>query len=203
MKMIGQLRGKILEKTPYHLLLEVSGGIGYEVIVPSSTLKRLPNIGQEIILHTHFIVRKDAHILYGFHNANDRHLFRVLIKVNGIGPKLALTILSNMSVNELLRCVIDKNTQQLGNIPGISQKIAERLLIETKSVLKSWQSDAISSSITNASFTQIAQDAVGALIALGYKPKEAQRSIEAVQKSGSTREDLIRQALKYNSDNAK
>ncbi|AJC50234.1 Holliday junction branch migration protein RuvA [Coxiella endosymbiont of Amblyomma americanum] len=201
--MIGQLRGKILEKTPYHLLLEVSGGIGYEVIVPSSTLKRLPNIGQEIILHTHFIVRKDAHILYGFHNANDRHLFRVLIKVNGIGPKLALTILSNMSVNELLRCVIDKNTQQLGNIPGISQKIAERLLIETKSVLKSWQSDAISSSITNASFTQIAQDAVGALIALGYKPKEAQRSIEAVQKSGSTREDLIRQALKYNSDNAK
>ncbi|MFV9989056.1 MAG: Holliday junction branch migration protein RuvA [Coxiella endosymbiont of Dermacentor nuttalli] len=193
--MIGQLRGIILEKQPPHLLLEVSG-VGYEIAAPLSTFQHLPDTDQEIILYTHLIVREDAHVLYGFYNEHDRRLFRVLIKVNGIGPKLALTILSGMGLNEFVRCIVDQDIQQLISIPGIGRKTAGRLVIETKSALTSWQLNIISPNEINTSITQAAQDAISALIALGYKPKEAKRTIETLKKPGLTREDLIRQALR-------
>ena len=193
--MIGQLRGIILKKQPPYLLLEVNG-VGYEIAAPLSTFQHLPAIDQEIILYTHFIIRKDTHVLYGFHNECDRRLFRILVKVNGIGATLALTILSSMDLDEFVRCIIDQDIQQLVSIPGIGRKTAERLLIETKGILKNWQLDIISPNKISTSIIQATQDAISALITLGYKPKEAKHAIETIQKSGLTCEDLIRQALK-------
>lgn len=196
--MIGQLRGVIIKKQPPYLLLEVSG-VGYEIAAPLSTFQHLPgtDTDQEIILYTHLIIRNDTHTLYGFHNEHDRSLFRMLIKVNGIGTKLALTILSSMDLDEFVRCIIDQDIQQLLSIPGIGRKTAGRLIIETKGTLISWQLSASHNEINKyKSIIQAAQDAISALIALGYKHTDAKRIIEAIQKSGLTCEDLVRQALR-------
>ncbi|WP_100622669.1 Holliday junction branch migration protein RuvA [Candidatus Coxiella mudrowiae] len=193
--MIGQLRGIILEKQPPYLLLEVSG-VGYEIAAPLSIFQCLPDIGEEIVLYTHLVVREDAHTLYGFHNERDRRLFRALIKVNGVGPKLALTILSGIGLDEFVSCIIKQDIHQLIRIPGIGRKTAERLIIETKDALTSWQLNIISHNETNTPLASSTQDAISALIALGYKPKEAKRAINAVQEPELTSEDLIRQALK-------
>ncbi len=194
--MIGRIRGILLEKYPPYLLLDV-GGLGYEVTAPMTTFYDLPDLNQEITLYTHFVVREDAHTLYGFKSESDRRLFRALIKVNGIGPKLALTILSGIEPNQFVHCVIHNDVSQLVSIPGIGRKTAERLMMETKDVLASWPSKndrSISESVVSSD-TQHRQDAVNALVALGYKPKEAQHAIDRIQEP-CTCEELIRLALK-------
>ena len=185
--MIGRIRGIILAKQPPYLLLDVNG-VGYEITAPLPTFYQLPDVQTEVTLHTHLVVREDAHCLYGFHNEQDRRLFRALIKVNGVGPKLALTILSGIEPAQFIQCVINNTPAPLVNIPGIGRKIAERLIIETKDVLSHWQSMYPSD--------QSSQDAIHALIALGYKPKEAAQVVNNIQPPEKSSEALIRLALK-------
>ncbi|QTS83617.1 Holliday junction branch migration protein RuvA [Coxiella endosymbiont of Amblyomma nuttalli] len=193
--MIGRLRGIILAKQPPYLLLEAAR-VGYEISAPLSTFHHLPNISEEVILYTHLVIYKDAHILYGFHNEHDRRLFRALIKVNGVGPKSALTILSTIDPDEFVQCILNQNIDQLVSTPGIGRKTAERLMIETRDVLMRWQTNEFISKENIPSTNQSMQDAISALIALGYKPKEAKRVINAVQQPSLTSEGLIRLALK-------
>lgn len=126
--MIGRLRGTLAEKQPPHLILDVNG-VGYEVEVPMTTLYRLPSVGEPVTLHTHLVVREDAHLLYGFAEKRERELFRELIRLNGVGPKLALALMSGLEVDELVRCVQAQDTSTLVKIPGVGKKTAERLLV--------------------------------------------------------------------------
>jgi Holliday junction DNA helicase RuvA len=197
--MIGLLRGIILEKQPPQLLLDVSG-VGYEIDAPMSTFYRLPEIGKEVTLFTHFIVREDAQLLYGFYAREERALFRTLLKVNGVGPRLALTILSSMGPDEFVSCVITNDTDSLVRLPGVGKKTAERLIIELRDKVSGWQeavllpesSTAKTSSIRNQSL----QDAIAALISLGYKPQEASRAVSRVESDGKSSEEIIRYALR-------
>lgn len=198
--MIGQLRGILLEKQPPQLLLEV-GGIGYEIDAPMSTFYHLPECGQTVVLHTHFVVREDAHHLYGFISREERALFRTLLKVNGVGPRLALTILSSVSPDEFVRCVMHQDTMSLVRLPGVGKKTAERLIIEMRDKVSNWQGHVpheLSMKIegNTGSHRQSVQDAVSALIALGYKPQEASRAVSKVDDGAMTSEDIIRRALK-------
>jgi Holliday junction DNA helicase RuvA len=198
--MIGQLRGIILEKQPPQLLLEVNG-IGYEVDAPMSTFYRLPDVGQSILLYTHFVVREDAHHLYGFYSREERGLFRTLLKVNGVGPRLGLTILSSMDPSEFVYSIVNNNVANLVKLPGVGKKTAERLVIEMRDKLSDWhpsspqlnQSNEISPSITG---NQIIQDAISALIALGYKPQEASRAVSKIEDKTLNSEEIIRRALR-------
>lgn len=191
--MISKLTGILLEKQPPLLILEVND-IGYELFATMNTFYQLPENGQRVSLHTHLIVREDAHILYGFHSKQERHLFRELIKVNGIGPKLALSILSGIEPHAFVQCVHKNDTSSLLRIPGVGKKTAERLIIETRDKLKNWE--AVTPSDLSISLSQISDDAVSALIALGYKPKDAERAIKKVYHSELSSEQLIRDALK-------
>ena len=195
--MIGHLRGIIMEKYPPYLLLEV-GNIGYELTAPLSTFYNLPASQEETLLYTHLSIRDDTQTLYGFHNERDRRLFRALIKVNGVGPKMALVILSGIDPNEFIHCVLNQNIDQLIRIPGVGRKTAERLIIETKDGLSRWYARDTSSQTDNflLSQSQSIQDAISALITLGYKPQEAKRAVNAIQKPELTIENLIRLALK-------
>ncbi len=199
--MIGQLRGIILQKQPPQLLLDVNG-IGYEIDAPMSTFYRLPDIGQEITLMTHFVVREDAHHLYGFLSHEERLLFRTLLKVNGVGPRLALTILSSINPDEFVQCVIHQDTASLVRLPGVGKKTAERLIIEMRDKLAAWQQTSpaeltlISPSPERGARNQIVQDAVSALISLGYKPQEASRAVSKVDDGSLSSEEIIRKALK-------
>ena len=188
--MIGQLRGIVIKKQPPYLLLEVNG-VGYEIAASLSTFQSLPNSQQEVILYTHLSVREDAHTLYGFHAEHDRRLFRALIKVNGVGPKLALTILSGIALDEFIYCVLNQEVERLIKIPGIGRKTAERLIIEIKDTLTSWQLN-----MNLAQDQKPRKDAISALIALGYKPKEAKYAVDAIKELQLTSEALIRMALK-------
>ena len=199
--MIGQICGIILEKKPPYLLVDV-GGIGYEVSAPMTTFYHLPDIQQKTTLHTHLIVREDAHTLYGFHHPRDRRLFRALIKVNGVGPKLALTILSGIEPDHFVRCILQKDISSLISIPGIGKKTAERLMIETKDALSSWHSSTqIQESTTNSD--QTVQDAISALVALGYKSNDANRTVMQLQQPDLSSEQMIRLALKNMVDGGK
>ena len=195
--MIGRLRGILLEKKIPVLLLE-AGGVGYDVHVSMNTFCRLPDVGSEVVLHTHFVVREDAQLLYGFSQLRERELFLTLLKVNGVGPKLALTILSGMETDVFIQCVMENDKDSLVRLPGIGKKTAERLMIELRDRLSDWQiTETIS--LPNRSTTLSAtalQDAVSALIALGYKPAEASRAVARLERQDATREELIRQALK-------
>jgi Holliday junction DNA helicase RuvA len=200
--MIGQLRGIILEKQPPQLLLEVNG-IGYEIDAPMSTFYRLPDIGQSVQLYTHFVVRDDAHLLYGFYAREERALFRTLLKVNGVGPRLGLTILSSIDPTEFVRCIINNDTAALVRLPGVGKKTAERLIIEMRDKLGDWQrggSISIDLGGSTASLgvaqNQAMQDAVSALVALGYKPQEASRAISKIDETQLSSEELIRRALR-------
>ena len=191
--MIGQLRGIILEKQPPLLLLNVNG-VGYEIDAPMSTFYRLPDVGQEIILHTHLIVREDAHHLYGFSDKEERTLFRTLLKVNGVGPRMALTILSSMDAQAFARCIVQNDVASLVNLPGVGKKTAERLIIEMRDKIKLWQ-DKTATPPTSSVRNLIVQDAISALIALGYKPQEANRVVSKVDDGILSSEDIIRRAL--------
>jgi Holliday junction DNA helicase RuvA len=198
--MIGQLRGIILTKQPPQLLLDVNG-VGYEIDAPMSTFYQLPEIGQEIILLTHFVVREDAHHLYGFFSAEERLLFRTLLKVNGVGPRLALTILSSINPDEFVQCVVNNDTASLVRLPGVGKKTAERLIIEMRDKLASWQHQSpvelnLLPTPERGARNQIVQDAVSALISLGYKPQEASRAVSKVDDGTLSSEEIIRKALR-------
>jgi len=196
---IGRLRGTLAEKQPPHLLLDV-GGVGYEVEVPMTTLYRLPAQGEIVTLHTHLVVREDAHLLYGFGEKRERELFRELIRLNGVGPKLALALMSSLEVDELVRCVQAQDTAALVKVPGVGKKTAERLLVELKDRFKAWESlPGIAPLVLPNQAAVVASaeaDAVSALVALGFKPQEASRAVAAVEGEGLSSEELIRRALK-------
>ena len=199
--MIGRITGELVEKQAPELLVEVNG-IGYEVLAPMTTIYNLGELGSKVTLHTHFVVREDAQQLFGFSDKQQRSLFRALIKVSGVGPKLALSILSGIETESFVRSVHDGDSATLVKIPGIGKKTAERLIVEMKDRLKEWHvSDSelplmAAANPQPASQDQWIQEAEGALIALGYKPTEAAKSISAIKEPVSGAEDLIRLALK-------
>jgi len=179
------------------MLLDVNG-VGYEIEAPMSTFYSLPELGQEVQLHTHLVVREDAHILFGFSSDAERTLFRSLIKVNGVGARLALTLLSGLSVEEFHRCVQGHDTASLVRLPGIGKKTAERLIIEMRDRLPGIdESETWASTISGnaASVRSAMQEALSALLALGYKNSDAQRMLKQVSVEGKSSEQIIRSAL--------
>ncbi len=201
--MIGRIRGILIEKQATDIVVDVQG-VGYEIQAPMSTIYLLPAIGKEVMLYTHLVVREDAHLLYGFLALDERHMFRSLIKISGVGPKMALAILSGMAVEEFVRTVRSNDLAALVRMPGIGKKTAERLVVEMKDKLMDWSESASVASIAIASPTglsdrQMSQEAETALVALGYKPQEAARVIAQVLKLNgdlNRSEELIRLALR-------
>lgn len=197
--MIGRIYGKIIDKQPPQLLVDVQG-VGYEIDAPMSTFYQLPNLGEQVTLHTHLVVREDAQLLYGFASLAERSLFRSLIKVNGVGARMALTILSGMSADEFIACVQDSDAAALVRLPGVGKKTAERLIIELRDKLKDQLGN--SSPMSGSDVVAVAAvasspvaDAVSALIALGYKGAEASRMVRALETSDLSAEDIIRLSL--------
>ncbi len=199
--MIGRLKGVLAEKHPPQLLIDV-GGVGYEVEAPMSTFYQLPPLGREVTLYTHLVVREDAHLLFGFATESERRLFRTLIKVNGVGAKLALTILSGISADEFARCVQDGDTASLVRLPGVGKKTAERLVVEMRDRLDDWQLPGTivatlpGSEPAATGGNDEVKDAIAALVSLGYKPPEASRLIAKIPTDGQNSEAIIRAALK-------
>ena len=193
--MIGRIKGVILSKQAPDLLLDVQG-VGYELLVPLNTFFEVPGIGETVTLHTHFVVREDAQQLYGFSQLEERVLFRHLIKVNGVGPKMALAILSGMSAKEFSRCVQRDEVATLVKIPGVGKKTAERLLIEMRDKISSIADDS-SEPVTEQVTQDISLEAESALTALGYRPQDAAKMVNRVAGEHITNaEQLIRAALK-------
>jgi len=190
---IGFLRGRLAAKHPPQLLIDV-GGVGYEVEAPMSTFYGLPAVGETLTLLTHLVVREDAHILFGFATEEERQLFRNLLRISGIGAKMALGILSGITVEGFVRCVRTEDTASLVKVPGIGKKTAERLIIEMRDRLDAAAPG--SPGRPGAGGLAGAQDeAFGALVALGYKPAEATRMLKTVECDGLTTEEIIRRAL--------
>lgn len=187
--MIGRISGKLAAKHPPQILVDV-GGVGYEIQVPMSTLYQLPATGAEVVLLTHLIVREDAHLLYGFATEQERHLFRQLLKITGVGARTALAVLSGMSVTDLHHAVSAQDSGRLTKIPGIGKKTAERLLLELRDKLD--VSVIMSSAAPGA---RDANDIANALFALGYSDKEIAWAVKQLPSEGSVTEG-IRQALK-------
>ncbi|MBW8078230.1 MAG: Holliday junction branch migration protein RuvA [Gallionella sp.] len=188
--MIGRLSGTLLEKNPPQILLDVQG-VGYEIDVPMSTFYNLPALHEKVVLHTQFVVREDAQLLYGFLTVEERVAFRQLLKISGVGPKLALSVLSGLSLNDLAAAVVHKDAARLTKIPGVGKKTAERLLLEL-------QGKFVATSVVGASgapFTSCNDDVVNALQALGYNEKEASWAAKQLPNE-ATVSDGIRQALK-------
>jgi len=192
--MIGSLRGRISSKTPPQLTVEV-GGVGYELEAPMSTFFHLPAVGQDVKLLTHFVVREDAQLLYGFATEDERRLFRSLLKVSGIGPKIALALLSGISVEGFVTCVQNQDVAALVRVPGIGRKTAERLLVEMRDRLKPAGDAQAGDVVTVAQDARPEAEAFGALVALGYRPAEATRLLKAAGPGTQTTEELIRRAL--------
>jgi Holliday junction DNA helicase RuvA len=194
--LIGHLRGKLAAKHPPLLLVDV-GGVGYEVEAPMSTFYGLPGVGAEVSLHTHLVVREDAHILFGFGTERERSLFRELIKVSGVGPRIALGILSGATVDEFHRCVDTQDVASLTRIPGIGRKTAERLIIEMRDRLKALGGSAFATSPGGTQAASSPQaEAFSALVSLGYKPAEVTRLLQGLDPSVTTTEEMIRHALR-------
>jgi holliday junction DNA helicase RuvA len=188
--MIGRLTGKLIEKQPPQIIVDVQG-LGYELDVPMSTFYNLPGLGESITLFTHLVVREDAHLLYGFGSDNERRAFRQLLKISGVGPKLALSVLSGLSVADLAQTVAMQETGRLTKIPGVGKKTAERLVLELRDKL-----DHLSS-VSNIAGTPKAStgDVLNALLALGYNDREAQWALKQIPNDLSVSES-IRAALK-------
>ena len=192
--MIGLLRGRILGKQPPQLLLDVNG-VGYEIDAPMTTFYDLPGIGEEVTLFTHLAVREDAHTLYGFVKRTDRDLFRTLLKVNGVGARLALAILSGMETRVFIGCIQAGDTSALVKLPGIGKKTAERLIIELRDRLELPAEAVTAAAMTPAAPTSPVEDAVSALIGLGYKPQEASQMVRTLETANLSSEEIIRSAL--------
>lgn len=195
--MIGFLRGDLTLKQPPSLILDVQG-VGYELEAPMTTFYDLPEVGQKVTLYTHFVVREDAQLLYGFTRVRQRNLFRTLLKVNGVGPRVGLAILSGLSAEEFVVCISNEDVSQLTRIPGIGRKTAQRLIVEMKDKLEGDQtlSNTEGASPVPITSASAVQDAVSALIALGYKSIEATHAVRAINDESMNSEDLIRQALR-------
>ncbi len=192
--MIGSVRGRIASKSPPQLMVDV-GGLGYELEAPMSTFFHLPAIGEEVRLLTHLVVREDAHVLYAFATESERRLFRSLIKVSGVGPKIALALLSGISVEAFSRCVVNEDITALTKVPGIGRKTAERLVVEMRDRIKDPEATAGHGAVPVAAGASPESEAYGALIALGYRPAEATRLLKAVGPGTHSTEELIRRAL--------
>ncbi len=201
--MIGRLTGQLAAKQPPELLVDV-GGVGYELEAPMSTFYELPEVGAQVTLYTHMIVREDAHQLFGFAREAERRLFRTLLKVSGVGAKMALAVLSGMGADDFARCIETDDVTALTRLPGIGKKTAERLIVEMRDRL---DSEELRAALPGATAPAAAPggpepgddavaDATSALIALGYRANEASRMIRNVDTAGCTTEDIIRQALK-------
>lgn len=196
--MIGRLSGVLVAKQLPLLMIDV-GGVGYEVEAPMSTVYNLPDVGAELVLLTHLVVRDDAHILYGFASEQERTMFRTLIKVNGVGPKMALAILSAMDASDFAHYISSGDTAALTKIPGVGKKTAERLVVEMRDKIKSAdKSDKKSAPAKSGKPSVMQRTAVAteALVALGYKPQEASRMVSAVESEDLSSEEMIRAALK-------
>ena len=195
--MIGRLQGTLVYKQPPALMIDVNG-VGYEIESPMSTFYQLPECGKQVTLHIHMIVREDAQTLYGFHDLSDRSLFRTLLKVNGVGAKMALTILSGMDANGFKNCIQFGNTDALVRLPGVGKKTAERLIVELRDRLSDDSAAVVN--IGNGAAPDTVrnhiEEAISALTALGYKSPEAMRMVKNVQDETSSCEELIRLALK-------
>ncbi len=195
--MIGRIRGILLEKQPPRLLVECHG-VGYEIEASMTTIWALPETNHEVTLHTQLIVREDAHLLFGFATLAERRLFQSLLKVNGVGARMALTILSGIQPDEFVVCIQRGDTARLTSLPGIGKKTAERLIVEMRDRVADW-AEAHSVSFATPR-DQIAPDAVAdavsGLIALGYKPQEASKLVHALEAEGKTSEMLIREVLR-------
>jgi len=195
--MIGRLRGKLIVKRAPQLLVDVNG-VGYEVEAPMSTFYNLPELGEDVLLHTHMVVREDAQLLFGFASEAERRFFRDLIKVNGVGAKMGLAILSGMSADAFARCVREGDVASLVRLPGVGKKTAERLIVEMKDKLDKMDETSLpqSSVAAQAVASDPISDAVSALVALGYKPNEASHMVRTLKCDGLASEEIIRQALK-------
>ena len=198
--MIGRLRGTLLEKQPPWLIVDVAG-VGYELEASMTTLLALPSAGESVSLYTHLTVREDAHLLFGFAREQERALFRALIRVNGVGPKLALAILSGMDETAFIRCILDDDAKSLMRLPGVGKKTAERLIIEMRDRFPHWEhpgemeaTDAVPERAAQGSHQAALLDAEAALVSLGYKPAEAAKMLSGLDTELST-EALIKAAL--------
>ena len=205
--MIGRIRGVLLEKQPPEVLIE-AGGVGYEIQMPMTSFYQLPETGEEAIVYIHFVVREDAQLLFGFADKQERALFRELIKVNGVGPKLALTILSGMSAEQFIQCVSHDDVSGLVKLPGVGKKTAERLVVEMRDRLKRLLEQQAAGGSAPASPLPIPaestfvvvndakEEALSALMALGYKSAQASKVLNSVYSDGMSSEDLIRESLR-------
>jgi len=194
--MIGFLRGQLLQKHPPALLVDV-GGVGYELEAPMSTFYALPAVGQEVKLHTHLVVREDAQLLYGFATEAERRLFRDLLRVSGVGPKIGLALLSGMSVEAFLLCVEAQDVETLVRVPGIGRKTSERLLVEMRDRIRALgDGRSLPGAPDSAAGGGAAGEAFAAMVALGYRPAEVTRLLKSVTTDGAATEEIIREALK-------
>ncbi len=198
--MIGRLQGILLEKQPPFILVDVNG-VGYECQAPMNTIYNLPDLNQPVTLHTHLSVSENAHTLFAFYSLEERKLFRELIKVNGVGPKLALAILSAMSAIEFANNVHQGDVNSLVKIPGVGKKTAERLIIEMKDRLKDWNLDGLSaadssSTLSSQNSNANIQEAISGLVALGYKPQSASKAMSKIEDQSLPAASLIRLALR-------
>ncbi|MBT6893598.1 MAG: Holliday junction branch migration protein RuvA [Gammaproteobacteria bacterium] len=196
--MIGRLTGLVIESTPGQLLLDV-GGVGYEVEISLTTYAHILEVQgletqRQFTIHTHLVVRDDAHLLYGFASAGEREMFRTLIKVNGVGPRMALGILSGLDSASFARAVVGNDVKALTALPGVGKKTAERLIIEMRDKVDSF--DVSGSDNPSTMTINVTEDAESALIGLGYRPQEAARALSLVSDPAEDVESLIRQALK-------
>jgi Holliday junction DNA helicase RuvA len=197
--LIGRIKGKLLSKQPPELLVDVHG-VGYEMEAPMSTFYQLPAAGEEVTLHTHMVVREDAQLLYAFYSTSERRLFRDLIRINGVGPKLGLTILSGISARDFARAVQESDAAALTGLPGVGKKTAERLIVELRDKLSDdiapVTDDAAAATAANDGYQPSpVSDAVSALTALGYKAQEASRMVRAIDATGLETEAIIKAAL--------
>lgn len=199
--MITHLSGTLIEKIPPFLVVDVAG-VGYELEAPMTTFYRLPEAGAPVSIYTHLVVREDAHVLFGFGSRDERTLFRALIKVNGVGPKVALAILSGMETPQFIRCITTHDTSSLVRIPGIGRKTAERLIVEMQDRLPPALGSALNpgqpmlAAAVPPSPQDARSDAESALISLGYKPQEASKAVSAIDATGLRSEEIIRLALR-------
>ncbi len=192
--MIGFLRGRLVRKQPPALLLDVAG-VGYELEAPMSTFYQLPELGSEVQLHTHLVVREDAHLLYGFATEEERRLFRDLLRVSGVGPKIGLALLSGIDVETFLACVEAQDVDTLVRIPGVGRKTAERLVVEMRDRIRALGQLPAPGRPAQPGSGGAQAEAYAALVALGYRPAEVTRLLKSVDADGADTQELIRRAL--------
>ena len=194
--MIGRITGILVEMRPPQLIVDCNG-VGYEIEAPMTTIWALPEINQKVSLYTHLTVREDAHLLYGFVTESERALFRTLLKVNGVGTKMALVILSGMDADAFAKCVLAGDTARLTALPGIGKKTAERLIVEMRDRVERFESGVRAQlPVGNTRLVDAAGDAIAGLLALGYKPHEASRFVHGLDTEGMKSEEIIRVVLK-------